>query len=213
MKVKTRMILMVTVLFSLVSSCAVISFYPLYTEDVLIRNDKIIGKWLSKSDSIVWEIKFDEKKWKEKKNEGVHVGGKHVPNKFTYSLYVYETKRPNKKTEYSLHLVELDGKMYFDFFPESWETTEDGLLNAHLIEVHTFAKTEISKDSIQIKWYDIDWFEKQLIKNKIRMKYEKNSRNILITAQPKELQKFVIKYSDDENAFDKDFIVTLVPMK
>jgi len=79
--------------------------------------------------------------------------------------------------------------------------------------VHTFAKVNIENDSIAINWFDSDWFKENLESNKIRIKHEKNSANILLTAQPKELQKFVSKYSNDEDAFDADSQVILKPRK
>jgi hypothetical protein len=86
-------------------------------------------------------------------------------------------------------------------------------MRIHLMGVHTFAKVDIENDSIVINWFDSEWFAKKLEENKIRIKHEKNSANILLTALPKELQKFVSKYSNDEDAFDADFQFTLKPQK
>lgn len=48
---------------------------------------------------------------------------------------------------------------------------------------------------------------------KIRIKHEKNNTNILLTAQPKELQKFVAKYANDKNAFEKESQFVLKPQQ
>lgn len=222
MKITKRISVAAIVLLLFISSCSVLSFHPLYTEDVLIKNDHIIGKWQTieekglfhekEYDTLVWEIQFDDKKWVKKPNKPFDRGTKEEPNSFTYSLVLYYLSQPDLKTEFQLHLVNLEGKPYIDFFPESWEANNT-ILDFHLIGVHTFAKIDIKTDSITINWFDSEWFEEKLEKEHIRIKHEKNSSNILLTAQPKELQKFVIKYSDDENAFEKDFQFVLKPHK
>ncbi len=210
----------VTFLF-LISSCAVISFYPLYTEDVLKRDDRIIGKWStieeqgmhpSDVDTLIWEISFSDKKWVKKHNAPYDRGSHQVDNRYAYSLFVYYKSSPEDKVEFQLHLVDLEGKTYIDFYPEEWNV-DNTILAFHLMGVHTFAKVDINDEYINIDWFDSDWFEQKMKENKIRIKHEKNSGNILLTAQPKDLQKFVIKYSDDENAFDDDNKFELKPIK
>lgn len=214
MKSKNKIFISVVLLMLIISGCTVLSFYPLYTEDVLIRNDKIIGKWetIESSDTLVWEIIFKDKKWIKKHNNPADRGSREEPNKFAYSLFLYYAANPEKKAEFQLHLVELNGKTYIDFFPEQWNV-DISILEFHLMGVHTFAKVNIENDSIAINWFDSDWFKENLESNKIRIKHEKNSANILLTAQPKELQKFVSKYSNDEDAFDADSQVILKPRK
>jgi hypothetical protein len=218
MKTKKMIFISAVSLLLIISGCTVLSFYPLYTDDVLIRNDKIIGKWetieggLGNSDTLVWEIIFSDKKWIKKHNIPFDRGSREEPNKFAYSLFLYYSDNPEKSTEFQLHLVELDGKTYIDFFPEQWGS-DNTILGFHLMGVHTFAKVDIENDSIVINWFDTEWFANKLESKKIRIKHEKNSANILLTAQPKELQKFVSKYSSDEEAFDADFQFTLKPQK
>lgn len=214
MKAKNKIFISVVLLMLIISGCTVLSFYPLYTEDVLIRNDKIIGKWetIESSDTLVWEIIFKDKKWIKKHNNPADRGSREEPNKFAYSLFLYYAANPEKKAEFQLHLVELNGKTYIDFFPEQWNV-DISILEFHLMGVHTFAKVNIENDSIAINWFISDWFKENLESNKIRIKHEKNSANILLTAQPKELQKFVSKYSNDEDAFDADSQVILKPRK
>lgn len=218
MKATRNICILLSIILLTISGCTVLSFYPLYTDDVLIRNDKIIGKWetnegiFGNSKILVWEIIFNNEKWVKKHNVPFDRGSGKVPNKHAYSLLLYYLDNPEKRTEFQLHLVEIDGKTYIDFFPEEWET-DNTIIGFHLMGVHTFAKVDIENDSIVINWFDSEWFAKKLEENKIRIKHEKNSANILLTALPKELQKFVSKYSNDEDAFDADFQFTLKPQK
>ena len=221
MKAKRNIFITAVALLSLISSCSVISFYPLYTDDVLIRDDRIIGKWSTIEekgihpndiDTLVWEISFNDKKWVKKLNTPYDRGSHQETNQYAYSLFLHYNSSPEDKTEFQLHLVKLNGKTYIDFYPEEW-SIDNTILAFHIMGVHTFAKVDIHEDYISIEWFDSDWFEQKLKENKIRIKHEKNSDNILLTAQPKDLQKFVIKYSDDENAFDKDNKFELKPIK
>jgi hypothetical protein len=221
MKAKRNIFITAVTFLFLISSCAVISFYPLYTEDVLKRDDRIIGKWStieeqgmhpSDVDTLIWEISFSDKKWVKKHNAPYDRGSHQVDNRYAYSLFVYYKSNPEDKVEFQLHLVDLEGKTYIDFYPEEWRV-DNTILAFHLMGVHTFAKVDINDEYINIDWFDSDWFEQKLKENKIRIKHEKNSGNILLTAQPKDLQKFVIKYSDDENAFDDDNKFELKPIK
>ena len=42
---KTRTIIIGLLVTVIVSSCTVLSFYPLYTDKELVRDDRIIGEW------------------------------------------------------------------------------------------------------------------------------------------------------------------------
>lgn len=221
MKAKRNIFITAVALLSLISGCAVISFYPLYTNDVLINDDRIIGKWATIEelgihpndiDTLIWEISFNDKKWVKKYNTPYDRGSHQEPNRYTYSLLLYYASSPEDKVEFQLHLVKLNDKTYIDFYPEEWKI-DNTILAFHLIGVHTFAKVDINEDYINIDWFDSEWFEQKLNENKIRIKYEKNSSNILLTSKPGDLQKFVIKYSDDENAFDEDNKYELKPIR
>ncbi|WP_068475314.1 hypothetical protein [Saccharicrinis aurantiacus] len=221
MNTKRNIFFATLVLITIISSCTVLSFYPIYTEDVLIKNDAILGKWETieesfpndeNNDTLVWEIAFNKERWIKKLNTPFDRGEKKVINEYAYSLYLSRKSTPEKRSEFQLHLINLAGKTFIDFYPEQWES-DNNILGFHLIGVHTFAKVDIMQDSLIINWFDSDWFAQKLEEKKIRIKHEKNSSNILLTAQPKELQKFVVKYADDKNAFDYDSQFVLKPHK
>ena len=221
MKAKRSLLFTTIAILMLISSCAVISFYPIYTEDVLIKDDRIIGKWVTTEefgiktkevDTLVWEISFKDKKWVNKQNSPLGKKSHQETNRYTYSLSLHYHSSPEEKAEFQLHLVKLGGKTYVDFYPVEWDI-DNTILSFHLMGVHTFAKAEINEDFININWFDSEWFEQKMEENRIRIKHEKNKNNILLTAKPKDLQKFVIKYSDNEKAFDEGNKVELKPIR
>ena len=117
---KARTIVTSLLVTVILSSCTVLSFYPLYTEKELVRDDRIIGKWQSfnnkdsyptlenntEIDTLIWEISYQKTVWKKKLNNPFDRGSEDIPNKFTYTLHLYDKSMPkNKYTEFHLHLV------------------------------------------------------------------------------------------------------------
>ena len=57
-------------------------------------------------------------------------------------------------------------------------------------------------EKININWYDHNWLSDLIEENKIRIHHEANDDYVLLTAKPRELQKFVTKYVNSEEAFE-----------
>ncbi len=74
-------------------------------------------------------------------------------------------------------------------------------LGFHLFPVHTFAKVNIKQNNNIIEQFDINFLEELIEQNKIKISHEKSGQNIILTASTGELQKFVVKYASDEDAF------------
>ena len=51
--------------------------------------------------------------------------------------------------------------------------------------------------------FDLDKLKDLFDSNRIRLRHEKVNGAIMITAQPEEIQKFLISYSKDETVFEK----------
>lgn len=206
----------------IVSSCTVLSFYPLYTDKELIRDDRIIGKWQSLNnkdvfptsenstqiDTMIWNISFQNEIWKKKLNNPFDRGTEQIPNKFTYTLNIYDKSMPENTAEFHLHIVKLGDKLFIDLFPEEWQKNNP-ILAIHLMGVHTFAKIDIG-NKLEINWFDTELLQKLFDENKIRIKHEDNGVYTLLTAKPEELQKFVIKYANEDKAFSDLMKYTLI---
>ena len=112
-------------------------------------------------------------------------------------------------SEFSVHIIKLEDVYFLDFYLEEGPTY-DGLSSIHLVPTHTFAKLSIINDTLTFNWFDPDWLEKLIKENKITIRHEQSDNNILLTAKPKELQKFVSKYVNSEDAFKSGLSVSLV---
>jgi hypothetical protein len=198
MKTKNFLFILFVVLFF--SGCVVYSFYPLYTEKDLFANEILTGNWIG-GDSAEWKFEHP-------------YNGKELPENMDSSSYVlYIKDKDGKASEFRVQIIKLGGHYFLDFYLEEFlDDNELYLASFHIVPVHTFAKVMVTKNQLQINWYDQDWLEKLIKENKIRIRHEYNGDYILLTASPKELQKFVTKYVNSEEAF-KDGIEAVLTRK
>jgi hypothetical protein len=199
---KTAKVILLFALFLYISGCVVYSFYPLYTEKDLFPNTLLLGNWIDE-EGTEWNFEYAYK-------------GNRVPENIDSTSYVltqkYKDDEMTDSSEFSVHVIKL-GEIYFlDFYME--EFTDDNLFlkNFHIIPVHTFAKLTIEENKLEIHWFDQEWLEDLIEKNRIRIHHENNGDFILLTAKPAELQKFVLKYADAGEAF-KDGLEAVLTRK
>jgi len=197
---KTRNLLISLILVLFFSGCVVYSFYPLYTEKDLFPNELLTGNWIDK-DSTSWNFQHP---FIGKKEAG-------IIDSTSYVLMMKD--KENNESEFSVHIIKLGGHYFLDFYLEEFlDDDELDLASFHIVPVHTFAKVSVTGNQLQINWYDQDWLEKLIKENKIRIRHEYNGDYILLTASPKELQKFVTKYVNSDEAF-KDGIEYVLSRK
>jgi hypothetical protein len=193
---KKRNLMFVFLVALLFSGCVVYSFYPLYTKKDLFTNDILTGTWLDE-DSTVWSFKHAYK------------GDKKLENIDSTSYILTINEENGKNSEFSIHIIKLAGQYFLDFYLEDYDSGDLTLFDFQIIPIHTFAKLTVGKDSLYINWFDQGWFEKLIKENKIRIRHENNGEIILLTAKPDELQKFVTKYVNLEEAFKDGLDVAL----
>ncbi len=209
---KTRIFLLITALVLLVSGCVVYSFYPLYTEKDLFPNDILTGNWFENDDeNNTYDSNDDSWTFAHPKlNEDSE-----ELDSTSYVLTLEGTEEGKSYTSvFLVHVIKLGGNYFLDFYLKDYpDDGEVRLSTFHVIPVHTFAKLLVEKDKLNIRWFNPDWLEKLIRENKIRIHHEDNDDMILLTAKPHELQKFVTKYVNSEEAFDDALEVTLLRKK
>jgi hypothetical protein len=189
MKMHKFFILSLFVIF--ISGCVVMSFYPLYTEKDLFPNDILTGSWMD-NDSSEWIFEHPVKK----------ENGIEFIDSTSYILTL-PTHEEDEMQVFSVHIVKFGDHFFLDFYLEEWGQDQNTLLkDFHVIPVHTFAKLTVDEDSLKINWFNPNWLNDLIEKNRIRIHHENNGEFILLTAKPDELQKFVTKYVNSEEAFD-----------
>lgn len=115
-------------------------------------------------------------------------------------LVVHEDKGDNTLSVFIGHFIELNEQLYFDLFP--LDTWANGLLENHYFPVHTFSKIELQNGEMNISLFKSSWIREQIEDNRVRIKHEKTEEGVLITASTNELQHFVERYGETDEAFE-----------
>ena len=205
---KTKMILSIAVLAILAGSC-IPSLYPLCNKDDIIFDDRIVGVWDGGIENLgIWTIEKLEHHpgfnlWDPNWTE---VDEDTDPDNIVYKLTVRQrVEADTVKAEFVLQLLELGDYMYVNFHPQDYDL-DHGFLAWHMIEANTFMRINIKEDKFEIRAFDPGFLEDLIKENKIRIDHISYG-GILLTAPTKDLQKFVLKYSDEEGAlFEPDVL-------
>lgn len=182
MKSIIRQLSVFSLILILASGC-IFSLHPLYSTDVAIRNDKLIGNWHDVGANKYWKFEVNE------------AGN--------YSLVFSNQKVADK---FEVVLLELEGIQYLDIFPNDPDI-ESELLAMTLIPAHIFYKVNVLDDRIELNSFDYDWMSKILEESRIRLPHEKTTDGYVLTASTKELQQFVSKYGHLTEAYEENTIV------
>ena len=207
-------------LAALLGGCIpVISLHPLYNDQDLVFEEKLLGAWVDDPNSpeVTWHF------------------SRHMESEKAYEL-IFCDKEGNKGL-FIAHLVKLHDKPFLDVYPGElpWEPQDPNKVqwpyNAYfLVPAHTFIKIDflgsllslqnqpqagqdldtdtlpkVSKHydyALKMRLTDDDAFEKLIEQDPNAVKHESlKDRGIVLTASTKELQKFVLKYADDNKLF------------
>jgi len=197
---KTRIILLLSLVILLLQGCLVKSLHPFFTEKNTIFKKELLGQWTDK-DSALWEIRQHMRATGLMKPE--------APDN-SYDIILKDSKGSSR---FIAHLFMLEGQYYLDFIPEDISCGND-FAQVHLVATHSLARVDLSGGKITISWYNEEWLIGLFNKNKIRIAHERvpydpdlkdpGSMQVILTAQTEELQKFIVKYGNDPDAFKKD---------
>lgn len=194
---KTGLIIVIGIIL-FISGC-IPSLHPLYFDKDRITLDEIEGNWISDEDD-GWEFVKDK-------------------NQPSYTLRITEDttglfRNSDIQTMFfEANIVKLGDTYFIDLYPGDNEEIENmaDFLAIHLVPAHTFLKLEIVGDQLLIYYLSPDWLQNLIESHKIRIKHEVvDEDQIILTASTKELQKFITKYSHDEEAFSDPVILTLI---
>jgi hypothetical protein len=156
------------------------SLHPLYTDEDVIFEEKLVGKWAEEGGNI-WEFRQGDGK--------------------TYRMRVFDGKEGRLKA----HLVKLQDMLFLDIFPED-ETLEElqDFYKVHLLPVHTFMKVEQLEPMLVLRMMKSEKVAEMLESDPNLLKHETiehPSSSIVLTASTKELQQFMIEHGNEEGMF------------
>ncbi len=171
--------------FLLLLAGCVTSLNSLYTEQNLFFDAALLGVWTDKDSKETLELtKAGEKQYK----------------------LVY-TDEEGKTGEFTAHLLKIDGKTFMDLTPIKPILPQNDFYKDHFLSVHSFAQISQTAPTVQISFLEPEWIKKFVAKNSTAINHAKMGDDILLTASPKQLQKFLLANLNTEGAFGKPISV------
>ncbi|WP_057938241.1 hypothetical protein [Algoriphagus resistens] len=190
---KAKSILAFGLLVVLLNSC-VFSLFPIYTEDTLVYIPELIGRW--------------DREGHEEYIEFINFPGDgESPDLTKAKNYHVVIMEGSERQDFVGHIAEIGKDFFLDLYPNDRDSypSEDYYLKnlySNMLPVHTFIKLKYANDQLELTAFDLEKLNKLFESNLIRLRHENVDGTILITAQPKEIQKFIDRYSDDESVFE-----------
>jgi hypothetical protein len=188
----------------------VMSLHPLFTEEKLVFENKLLGKWMDDPNSpkSTWEFKRIE----DSKQKDGELNPPKKPEK-AYKLILLNNE-DNTKGSFYAHLVKLENRLFLDVYPSRIpcaepDPNEDWLLNTFfLIPGHSFVIIDSIEPQLKMRWTNQEELKKLLKEEPGAVKHELVEDGIILTASTEQLQQFVLKYADDERVFSEETILT-----
>ena len=191
MKIKTLKLIATGAMLSILAGCIVLSVYPFYTAKDLIFDPGLTGRWLKNgTTNEFWEFTADGK-----------------------NFYLLTTTDDRSTNGFYAHLFRLKQHQFLDLLTTNREEFDRFQMPVHLITKFTRNGTNLS-----LPFMDYGWLAGLLETNSAALRHivvpenpdDTNSGNMVyLTAETKELQKFLLKHAADTNAFGAGSLVEL----
>jgi len=198
---KISILLGFTFLLIFLSSCLT-TLHPIFTEKDLAYDPKLIGTWNieregSKERVIITNLATEN---------SLELPGNISDIKEKGYLISYQHEQGKNPERYIAFLARIGKYLYFDYYPADKKEDQklDEFAGAHWVKMHTSYRVEILNDgSFELSQLDGSYVNSLIDQKKIRISYETAADdNIVITASTSELQQYLIKYSDEPEAYD-----------
>lgn len=179
--------------FIIILSQCVPSLHPFFKEEDIIEGKKLSGYWASE----------DENTWLyiAPGREGHLLLDREKTN-------ILSDDTTKNSSLFLVTLFELKNRKFIDLYPSDKNLNATHFYKSQTVKAHSLSKLEPGKDSIVLYFQNPDYIEQLLQERRIRIKHERLKENFVLTAPTTELQKFVVKYMDDEKAFvESDVLV------
>ena len=155
------------------------SIYPLYKGEDLVFDPVFVGVWTGKDGSETWTFTQNGEK--------------------AYKLVYVDAK--GRDGTFDVHLLKIGNNRFFDLYPVAPDLRQNDFYKGYLLRVHSFVRVQHQDDVVQMSFIHPDWLKKHLQEEPAAIRHEKLDHGILLTAQPKELQEFLIKHDKTASAW------------
>ncbi len=158
----------------------VVSLQPLATEDTVITDPRLVGKWLCEDQ--IWEFTPSDSK--------------------AYRLRVVELLT---SSTFRASLVEVGGHRFLDIVPD--DVTQGhpmGLVYAmHLVPGHGLFKVQLGDSRLAVENLSRKGFQEMAAKDPNLLPHDEVDGRVVLTCPTEELQPFVLKYADANGLWEE----------
>lgn len=182
--------LLILVVFVLSASGCLRSVHKLYTENDLVYEPALEGQWEEGEGKSLWTFTRDGQKRYELLYRQ-RVTDQNVPGRGDFTV----------PAKFEAHLVRLGKHLFLDLFPKDVVSRND-LFAVHVIPAHTFSRVELSKSTLRLAMLDHEWFKRMIDEGRLAVMYEEIEKGqYVLTAKTPDIQKLVVTYAEDPDAF------------
>jgi hypothetical protein len=193
MKIKK---LLFYLLAGLLGGCIpVMSLHPLYTEEDVVFEEKLVGIWVDDANG-TWEFRRPDKSEK------------------AYELVLSSPE--GNRGSFVANLVKLENSLFLDVYPKQFpcELEDPNKTEWHYnalfyMPAHTFIKIDSIEPQLRMRLTDDEKMGELLEEDPNVVKHEvveDYDGGIVLTGSTKELQAFVLKYADDSRLFSDEIV-------
>jgi hypothetical protein len=188
-------------ILTLTTGCFVRSLHPLYTEQDIVFEPGLVGRW-NDDDEAVWAFSRGD-------GDG-------------YNLVI--TDDEGNRDPFIAYLVKIEGNLFLDLLPGTTKLEGTEFYKSLFLPVHTFCHIKQIEPTLQMRAPDLGWLEALLEEDPGAIRHEKIQNEIvappasgaeapgnvprrkmqyeiILTAPTKDLQAFLIEHLHDKDAF------------
>ncbi|MFI5175739.1 MAG: hypothetical protein ACHQKY_12825 [Terriglobia bacterium] len=186
---RAKIILILLLGLSLGGCVPQLSLYPLWDKAHLASEPALRGTWVNKDGTE--SIQFREEEQRR-------------------YLVVYSATdgKESSQSSYTVHMVRLEGTLFFDFEPDqnALEKRLKPELFLPLVSAHFFARANVQGDELRLAVLDDEAFLKKIKNDKIDIRYERpnpGNDDHILSAKTEEIQKFFSKHAADRDLWEE----------
>jgi hypothetical protein len=164
------------------------SINPFYTDSDLVFEPKLVGSWQTKkTDEQLSQWRFEKSGDREK----------------SYKLTVTEQK--TKGGEFAAHFFKLGKESFLDLVPTKcdYASNQADLVGMAMVPGHLLMRVLEVGPELKLATCDYDWLKKFLTENPKSLANHQEGDAIFLTAEPADLQRFVLAHLGEEQLFTK----------
>lgn len=170
-------------LAAILAGACIPSVNPFYTEKDVVFDPRLSGEWQEKDNTNNPEI------WKFERS--------------TNNALKLTVVEQGKTGEFAAQLFKLGQEQFLDLIPTdcNYATNQADLVAFSMFPGHLLVHVPQIEPELSVAFFDFDWLEKYLKQNPKALAHHLESDRIVLTAETRDLQKFVLKHLGTNELF------------